>query len=132
MLPPREALTEAQRLIDAGQPFSAHEVLEGSWKAAPPAEKALWRALAQLAVGLTHAQRGNPVGAATLLTRGAAGLQALADVPTAAGTSAEVGRTPAGPGPYDIAVEQLVRDATRLADLAATGRSFAPTLRLLC
>ena len=66
-----EAVTEAQRLLDAGNPFGAHEVLEGAWKAAPPHERELWRGLAQLAVGLTHAQRGNSRGAVALLDRGA-------------------------------------------------------------
>jgi uncharacterized protein len=66
-----ESVTEAQRLLDAGRPFPAHEVLEGAWKAAPPAERQLWRALAQLAVGLTHAQRGNARGAVSLLDRAA-------------------------------------------------------------
>ncbi len=60
VLPPEESLVEAQRLIDAGRPFHAHEVLEGTWKAAPDAERDLWQGLAQLAVGLTHRARGNP------------------------------------------------------------------------
>ena len=34
-------------------------------------ERELWRGLAQTAVGVTHAQRGNRVGAARLLRRGA-------------------------------------------------------------
>jgi hypothetical protein len=76
---PDETLDEAQRLIDAGMPFHAHEVLEDAWKAAPPLERALWKGLAQLAVGLTHAARGNQAGAATLLRRGAAALQAYRD-----------------------------------------------------
>jgi hypothetical protein len=66
-----EAVTEAQRLLDAGLPFAAHEVLEGAWKAAPAAERELWRGFAQLAVGLTHAQRGNARGAVALLERAA-------------------------------------------------------------
>jgi hypothetical protein len=70
-LPPAESLTEAQRLLDAGRAFQAHEVLEGTWKAAPEDERELWRGLAQLAVGVTHAQRGNPAGAAELLRRAA-------------------------------------------------------------
>jgi hypothetical protein len=69
-LPPAESLAEAQRLLDAGMPFHAHEVLEGTWKAAPEPERDLWQGLAQLAVGLTHALRGNTAGAATLLQRG--------------------------------------------------------------
>ena len=70
-LPPEEALAEAQRLLDSGRPFAAHEVLEGTWKAAPAGERPLWQGLAQLAVGLTHLQRGNPGGAASLLARAA-------------------------------------------------------------
>ena len=46
-------------------------MLEAAWKAAPAAERELWRGLAQLAVGLTHAQRGNARGAAALLERAA-------------------------------------------------------------
>jgi predicted metal-dependent hydrolase len=95
VLSPDEAVTEAQGLLDAGLPFPAHEVLEAAWKAAPESERELWRGLAQLAVGLTHAQRGNARGAVALLTRAAdrigawaapapagvdiAGLQAYAD-----------------------------------------------------
>lgn len=68
---PAEALDEAQRLLDTDRPFTAHEVLETAWKAAAGAERELWQGLAQLAVGFTHAQRGNAVGAASLLERGA-------------------------------------------------------------
>lgn len=71
MLPPDAALDEAQRLLDAGRPFHAHEVLEATWKAAPDGERELWRGLAQLAVGLTHARRGNATGARRLLLRAA-------------------------------------------------------------
>ena len=71
VLPPAEALRLAQQLLDEGRPFHAHEVLEASWKTAPPAERDLWQGLAQIAVGLTHARRGNAHGAAALLRRGA-------------------------------------------------------------
>jgi len=74
-LSPAESLALAQQLLDDGRAFQAHEVLELSWKAAPDAERDLWRGLAQLAVGLTHAQRGNLVGAARLLRRGADRIQ---------------------------------------------------------
>ena len=60
--PPDQALDEAQALLDAGRPFHAHEVLEDAWKSAPDAERQLWRGLAQLAVGLTHAMRGQRPG----------------------------------------------------------------------
>jgi hypothetical protein len=71
VLGPDDTLTEAQRLLDDGLPFQAHEVLEAAWKLAPPDERDLWQGLAQLAVGLTHALRGNLAGAVTLLKRGA-------------------------------------------------------------
>jgi uncharacterized protein len=71
VLSPQDSLAEAQRLLDEGLPFHAHEVLEATWKAAPEPERDLWQGLAQLAVGLTHALRGNNTGAARLLRRGA-------------------------------------------------------------
>jgi uncharacterized protein len=70
-LPPPAALALAQQLLDSGRPFHAHEVLEASWKQAPEPERELWRGLAQVAVGLTHVQRGNARGAVALLRRGA-------------------------------------------------------------
>jgi hypothetical protein len=98
LLPPADALALAQRLLDSGRPFHAHEVLEASWKAAPQAERELWRGLAQVAVGLTHAQRGNVRGAAALLRRGG---QAVGGYATAA--------------PYGIDAAGLARDCARLA-----------------
>nr|WP_217167136.1 DUF309 domain-containing protein [Streptomyces sp. AC512_CC834] len=68
---PDETVAEAQRLLDAGQPFHAHEVFEDAWKSGPEEERELWRGMAQLAVGLTHAARGNVTGGARLLRRGA-------------------------------------------------------------
>jgi len=70
-LPPAEALSTAQQLLHDGRPFHAHEVLEAAWKAAPAGERDLWQGLAQVAVGLTHALRGNSRGAVALLRRGA-------------------------------------------------------------
>jgi hypothetical protein len=98
VLPPEESLVEAQRLIDAGRPFHAHEVLEGTWKAAPEGERDLWQGLAQLAVGLTHRARGNRNGASTLLHRGAARIEPYAGAP-----------------PYGIDVAGLVATARALA-----------------
>jgi hypothetical protein len=80
-LAPAETLREAQRLLDAGLPFHAHEVLEAAWKAAPDDERELWRGLAQLAVGLTHARRGNTVGASRLLRRSADRIAPYAGAP---------------------------------------------------
>lgn len=70
-LPPEEALSLAQQLLDDGRAFSAHEVLEAVWKACPAGERDYWQGLAQLCVGVTHPQRGNVPGAITLLQRGA-------------------------------------------------------------
>jgi hypothetical protein len=102
---PERALAEAQELIDAGRPFHAHEVLEDAWKSAPEEERQLWRGLAQLAVGLTHAARGNARGAATLLERGAGNVVPYAERP-----------------PHGIDVAGLVRWARALAGDAAGGR----------
>jgi len=74
-LPPLEALDLARSLVKEGRPFAAHEVLEARWKAGPDEERDLWQGLAQICVGLTHAARGNRVGAVRLLERGAARLE---------------------------------------------------------
>ena len=94
-LPPAETLAFAQDLLEQGLAFNAHEVLEAAWKNGPDDEKSLWQALAQLAVGITHVQRGNTKGAVIVLRRAsavlalrdkapydidAAGLAAYADV----------------------------------------------------
>lgn len=115
VLPPDESLTEAQRLLDAGRPFHAHEVLEGTWKAAHPGERHLWQGLAQLAVGLTHQGRGNRTGAVTLLRRGAQQIKPYAGNP-----------------PHGIDVAGLAGFATELADEIESGGDGAadpPRLR---
>jgi predicted metal-dependent hydrolase len=113
---PAESLVEAQRLLDEGMPFHAHEVLEAAWKAAPDAGRDLWQGLAQLAVGLTHALRGNSAGAATLLRRGADRISGYSDEP-----------------PYGIDVTGLLDWARSLAarledPSAAVGPLDAPRL----
>jgi hypothetical protein len=105
--PPAQALADAQELLDAGRPFHAHEVLEDAWKSAPEAERELWRGLAQLAVGLTHAMRGNARGAATLLERGARNIGGYAGAP-----------------PHGIDVPGLTRWALGLAAEAGAGRDL--------
>jgi hypothetical protein len=80
-LPPAEALHFAQSLVDGGRAFSAHEVLEAVWKAAPAGERELWQGLAQVCVAITHAQRGNRTGASTLAARGARRIRAYQDSP---------------------------------------------------
>jgi hypothetical protein len=71
---PAEAAETGGGLLLAGRPFHAHEVFEAAWKSATGADRDLWRGLAQVAVGLTHARRGNERGAVALLRRGAARL----------------------------------------------------------
>jgi hypothetical protein len=107
---PDVALRLADELLAAGRPFFAHDVLEAVWKAAPAAERELWQGLAQVCVGLTHAQRGNPVGAARLLRRGA---RRLAGLPPAHGVDAAA----------------VARAAERAADEVDAGRP-PPALRL--
>ena len=68
---PAEAAALGGSLLAEGKPFHAHEVFEAAWKSAPEPERELWRGLAQIAVGLTHARRGNARGSVSLLRRGA-------------------------------------------------------------
>jgi hypothetical protein len=74
-----DAARLADQLLREGRPFHAHEVLEAAWKSAPPRERDLWQGLAQIAVGLTHARRGNARGAVALLRRGAQRVRAHQD-----------------------------------------------------
>ncbi|MGH8867283.1 MAG: DUF309 domain-containing protein, partial [Actinomycetes bacterium] len=109
-LPPAESLAEAERLLVAGRPFHAHEVLEGTWKDSPADERALWRGLAQVAVGLTHTQRGNAIGAARLLRRGSGAVAAYADAP-----------------PYGLDAAHVVAEAERVATLVEQSGTDAVT-----
>ena len=93
-----DAVDLADTLLRDGQPFHAHEVLESVWKSGPEGERDLWQGLAQVAVGITHARRGNARGAVTLLRRGA----------TRAGGYS-------GPA-HGVAVARVITEATELAD----------------
>lgn len=110
-LSPEGYLRYAQRLLDSGLAFHAHEVLEAAWKSAPEDERSLWQGLAQLAVGITHIQRGNIRGAVTVLKR-------------AAGRIGESGREP-----YRIDAGGLVRCADALAKDLEVGAEI-PASRL--
>ena len=83
-----EAAVLADQLLRDGRPFHAHEVLEAAWKSGPAEERDLWQGLAQIAVGLTHARRGNARGAVALLRRGAERVRAYQD---GAGSPGEAG-----------------------------------------
>ncbi|BBY55147.1 DUF309 domain-containing protein [Mycobacterium koreense] len=107
-LPPPESLAYAQRLLDEGRAFHAHEVLEAAWKTGPDDERMLWQGLAQLAVGITHIQRGNRTGAAALLRRGA-------------------GRLGAATPRHDVDVAGLIGFAERLAERVDAGAAIPAT-----
>jgi hypothetical protein len=81
VISPAEAAELGGRLLAEGRPFHAHEVFEAAWKSVPRQERELWRGLAQIAVGLTHAGRGNARGAVALLRRGAGHVAGFADAP---------------------------------------------------
>lgn len=107
---PAETVAEARALLVAGRPFHAHEVFEDAWKATDGPQREVWRALAQLAVGMTHAARGNRAGAVALLARGADGLAPFA------------GTTPFG---LDVdALRRWAADAGRVAASGAKGQSL--------
>ncbi|HEY7050935.1 MAG TPA: DUF309 domain-containing protein [Mycobacterium sp.] len=109
---PAETLGYAQDLLDQGLAFNAHEVLEAAWKKAqqvgPADESELWQGLAQLAVGVTHVQRGNSRGARALLERAAAKLRAVSH-----------------PAPYGIDADGLVFYAESLIDDLRAGADVA-------
>ncbi|MFF1707519.1 DUF309 domain-containing protein [Streptomyces sp. NPDC058252] len=119
---PEETVAEAQTLLEAGKPFHAHEVFEDAWKSGPEDERALWRGLAQLAVGLTHAARGNTTGGARLLRRGAGAAEEW---------SSQTGRE----RPYGMELAELSSWARELASVveregkAISAQACAPRLR---
>jgi predicted metal-dependent hydrolase len=108
-LPPAEALALARELLGQGRPFFAHDVLEARWKVAPAPERDLWQGLAQVCVGLTHLQRGNPLGGVRLLRRGA---DRLAGWPGPA----------AGVGAHGVDVDAVVASARQHAEAVEQGR----------
>lgn len=120
-LPADESLRYAQELLDAGLAFNAHEVLEAAWKNGPDDERELWQGLAQLAVGITHVQRGNVKGAGALLDRAAARLRAAGrPVPHGIDADGLVAHTEALIADLDAGVEVA---AVRLSPrLTAAGR----------
>ena len=105
----RSAPDHRQELLDRGQAFGAHEVLESAWKDGPDSERALWQGLAQLAVGVTHVQRGNRSGAAALLRR-ASGRLRLIELPV----------------PHGIDLAGLIEHADALVDDLDGGREIPP------
>lgn len=111
-LSPADSLEYAQELLDRGLAFNAHEVLEAAWKSAPDDERGMWQGLAQLAVGITHVQRGNSAGASGVLARAADHLEE------------------GGPARHGIDVDGLIGYArTLIEDLALSVEIGAERLR---
>jgi uncharacterized protein len=102
-----DAAVLADQLLRECRPFHAHEVLEAAWKSGPPGERDLWQGLAQIAVGLTHAHRGNARGAVTLLRRGAERVRAHQDQPEPPG--------PEHDHPYGMDIPAVLAAADDLA-----------------
>jgi len=141
-----DAVLLAQQLIGEGRPFHAHEVLEVAWKAAPQGQRDLWKGLAQIAVGLTHARRGNGRGAVTLLRRGGDAVGRYASGADGADREEVGGPGGGGPGgggpggggpgggevPASVDAAAVSRAATQLADrIAAGGLDSVPADDLL-
>ncbi|HTU74188.1 MAG TPA: DUF309 domain-containing protein [Trebonia sp.] len=105
---PGEVVDLGAAMLLEGRPFHAHEVFEDAWKPAAGPERDLWRGLAQVAVGLTHARRGNARGAVALLGRGASRLRDY----TAQGGA---------PAPYGVDVIHVASTADELATRIGTG-----------
>jgi uncharacterized protein len=116
-----DAAALADRLLRDGRPFHAHEVLEAAWKSGPAEERDLWQGLAQIAVGLTHARRGNARGAVALLRRGVARVREHQDRdeagPDGSGSGAGLDASSADGGsyPYGMDVAGVVAAVDTLA-----------------
>ncbi len=122
---PAEAAALGGSLLAHDRPFHAHEVFEAAWKSSSGPDRELWRGLAQIAVGLTHARRGNARGAVALLSRGA---RRVSDY---AGGSPPGGQAASGSMPHGIDAEFVAASA---ADVAARierdGLAAVPAARL--
>lgn len=57
------------RLFNAGEFFECHEVLEEEWTPERGPRRLFLQSLIHVAVGLYHAERGNPVGASRQLRK---------------------------------------------------------------
>jgi hypothetical protein len=111
-----DAARLADELLRAGRPFHAHEVLEASWKTGPAGERDLWQGLAQVAVGLTHAHRGNARGAVTLLSRGTQRVRAYQAAATADAAAREsAAAASAAERPYGMGLAGFLAAADELA-----------------
>jgi hypothetical protein len=105
---PEEALRRGIEHFNAGRYFQAHEAWEEAWHPAPEPERDFWQGITQVAVGLTHRQRGNARGSATLLRRGAKKLKRY------------------GEAHFGVPVARIARYADATADLIERDGTDAP------
>jgi uncharacterized protein len=115
VITPAEAADLGGRLLADGLPFHAHEVFEAAWKSTPPPDRELWRGLAQIAVGLTHARRGNARGAAALLRRGARQVREHAPDQRRTDEGAAGAADPGEPGLDEVGPDEAGVDAAYVA-----------------
>ncbi|HYU05926.1 MAG TPA: DUF309 domain-containing protein [Thermoplasmata archaeon] len=66
-----DPIEEGIRLFNDRYFFEAHEVLEGVWREEHGESRLFLQGLIQICAAYHHTQNGNPIGAATLLERGA-------------------------------------------------------------
>lgn len=78
--PAREAWHRAVSLQADQRCYEAYEHVVVAWRdpSVPEPDRPLWRALAQVAAGCCHVQRGNITGARKILARAAGGLRPYA------------------------------------------------------
>jgi predicted metal-dependent hydrolase len=76
-----EAWHSALAYLADGLPFHAHEVFEMRWRTARGEDRLAWQALAQWGAALTHAARGNHVGARRIAERCLVNLDEVQHVP---------------------------------------------------
>jgi uncharacterized protein len=76
----RDELERGLELIDRGEYFAAHEVLEDLWRAAEAAERDFFQGLVHVAVAWHHAGRGNRPGYERQLEKAARRLSPYAPV----------------------------------------------------
>jgi predicted metal-dependent hydrolase len=62
-------------LLNRGDFFAAHEVLEDVWRAAPTRHKPFLQGLVQVAVALHHYSTGNRVGAVSVMNKARCNLE---------------------------------------------------------
>jgi predicted metal-dependent hydrolase len=71
-------LEEGLALIERGEYFAAHEVLEDAWRAAPPEERDFFQGLVHVAVAWYQAGRSKQVGCERQLEKAARRLRPYA------------------------------------------------------